>query len=295
VREQIAAACEDKKGTIEAAAVIERDLTGDGKNDLIISRSVMIYVRRGALLKLAVDDLLGAKVAVGNGKVPEIRMYALGGTLHSLKWNGREFRGISTRVAGPGNREGGGTVKPTPAPSQQSPREKLVGAWAPVPGTASSDGPDLCAGDMGIQYSADGTYDTLDQVGTWRLEGETLTETATEATDAAEPGSVKIGRPLASRIQWQGPDTLVLTGADGQQITLRRCPPAGTASPDFPDGVMAAARQYVADCRAIDQPAHPVAQFVRSVPFAGGTAYVIDTHHLGCTAYCGSGGCTIDS
>ena len=37
VREQIAEACEGGKGTIDAAAVIERDLTGDGQPDLIIS------------------------------------------------------------------------------------------------------------------------------------------------------------------------------------------------------------------------------------------------------------------
>ena len=58
----------------------------------------------------------------------------------------------------------------------------------------------------------------------------------------------------------------------------------------FPDAVLAATQQYIADCRAIDQPANPPAQFVRSARFAGGTAYVIDTHNLGCMAYCGSAG-----
>jgi hypothetical protein len=111
VREQIAEACDGKAGTIDPASVIERDLTGDGKRDLVISHdgitcadggnstacgmqvcSVMIYVRRGALLEPVVDDLLGADVTVGEGTVPVIRLRAHGGTRHSLRWNGRGFR-----------------------------------------------------------------------------------------------------------------------------------------------------------------------------------------------------------
>ncbi|WP_157088117.1 CHAT domain-containing protein [Bradyrhizobium jicamae] len=69
---------------------------------------------------------------------------------------------------------------------------------------------------------------------------------------------------------------------------------AATAAQDFPDAVLAAAQSLTADCRAIDQPANSPAQFVRSVRFAGGTAYVIDTQHLGCMAYCGTAGCVIE-
>ena len=87
VRDQIADACEGGKGSINPAAVIERDLTGDGQPDLIISHdgitcsdggrsnacgmqvcSVTIYVRDGALLKPAVDDLLGTMVTVSDGR-----------------------------------------------------------------------------------------------------------------------------------------------------------------------------------------------------------------------------------
>jgi len=111
VAEQIVDACNGKPGTIDPRAVIERDLTGDGKVDLIVSHdgitcgrngrsglcgvqvcSVMIYVRHGPLLKLAVGDLLGMKLTVDDGKVPTIRLYAHGGTQRSMKWNGRDFR-----------------------------------------------------------------------------------------------------------------------------------------------------------------------------------------------------------
>jgi hypothetical protein len=110
VAEQIAEACNGKKGQIDPAAVIERDLTGDGKADLIISHegikyadgersgfcgmqvcSVNIYVRRGELLKLALE-MLGARVRVEGGPIPTITMVAHGGSLHSIRWNGSGFR-----------------------------------------------------------------------------------------------------------------------------------------------------------------------------------------------------------
>jgi hypothetical protein len=111
IRDQIAGACETGKGKIDGNAVIERDLTGDGQADLIISHtgitcsdgggsnacgaqvcSFIIYVRDGALLKSAKDDLLGMMVTVGDGKVPAIRWRGHGGGARSIKWNGREFR-----------------------------------------------------------------------------------------------------------------------------------------------------------------------------------------------------------
>jgi hypothetical protein len=112
IREEIAGACESAggKGEIADSAVIERDLTGDGKADLIISHegitcanggrsnacgaqvcTVMIYVRHGALLKLE-REMLGAGVRVEGGAIPTIRMRAHGGRPAAIRWNGREFR-----------------------------------------------------------------------------------------------------------------------------------------------------------------------------------------------------------
>ena len=111
INQQIAEACEGRGGSIDPAAVIERDLTGDGRADLIISHeriqcadggrslycgmqvcSVMIYVRRGALLEVAADDKLGMGVSVEEGVPPTIRMFGQGGRPTALRWDGRAFQ-----------------------------------------------------------------------------------------------------------------------------------------------------------------------------------------------------------
>lgn len=111
VREQIAAACDGGRGEIEPYAVIERDLTGDGKADLIISHegivcssggrssfcgaqvcSVNIYVRKGALLDLE-REMLGMGVEIRDASpVPMIDMFAHGGKRGSIRWEGSGFR-----------------------------------------------------------------------------------------------------------------------------------------------------------------------------------------------------------
>lgn len=113
VAEEIAGACDGKKGRIDSAAVIERDLTGDGKADLIISHdgikcadgsrsaacgmqvcTVRLYERRGELLKLTLD-MLGAGVRVDASAIPKITMYAHGGRQGSIRWDGATFAPLS--------------------------------------------------------------------------------------------------------------------------------------------------------------------------------------------------------
>jgi hypothetical protein len=54
--------------------------------------SVMIYVRRGALLEVAVDDLMGSGVSVGEGEIPTIHSYGFEGRRGGgLRWNGQTF------------------------------------------------------------------------------------------------------------------------------------------------------------------------------------------------------------
>ena len=109
VNEEIAAAC-DGGGAIAPEAVIEQDLTGDGRADLIISHegitcagggrsnacgmqvcSVNFYVREGTLLKPN-REMLGVGVRVGEGAVPDIQMYRHGGGEGRVRWNGQTFR-----------------------------------------------------------------------------------------------------------------------------------------------------------------------------------------------------------
>ena len=110
-KEQIAEACDGGRGTIDPVGVIEGDLDGDGKSDLILSHdaifcsdsrfgrsgfcgaqvcSVIFYVRRGGLLK-KVGEVLDGGVTIGQGRRPPISMYGHGGQSVSVKWNGKAF------------------------------------------------------------------------------------------------------------------------------------------------------------------------------------------------------------
>jgi hypothetical protein len=111
IAQEVASDCGGGQGSIAPSAVIERDLTGDGRTDLVIAHegiacagggrsafcgmqvcSVRIYVRRGSLLEPEVEDLLGQMVTVGDGSVPEIRWRGHGGAAHSMRWDGSAFR-----------------------------------------------------------------------------------------------------------------------------------------------------------------------------------------------------------
>jgi hypothetical protein len=110
VKKEIAEACNGGEGSIDQAMIIERDLTGDGRDDLIIShegiscangmRSTFcgaqvcafnVYLREGKLLKLE-KEMLGISVRVSSDRVPVIRWYAHGGSEQKFRWNGSEFR-----------------------------------------------------------------------------------------------------------------------------------------------------------------------------------------------------------
>ncbi len=99
-------------------------------------------------------------------------------------------------------------------------REWLIGHWI-----VSDDGSRrACQGDTGVRYAADGTYNLLEEVGVWRLEGDRLSETATKATEVAAPGEVEVGRTVLSRIRRQAPDEMVKTLAEESTLLLLRCP-----------------------------------------------------------------------
>ena len=105
---------------------------------------------------------------------------------------------------------------------QTSPREWLVGDWLEM--SAETKHPLQCASDVGITYKTDGSYSLLEEIGTWRLEGNVLTETATEAADAGDPAEVEAGRPYVSTIRKLSKDRFEKRLADGQILDYRRCP-----------------------------------------------------------------------
>lgn len=106
---QIAEACFGNAGTISEDAGIERDLTGDGKDDLIVYHrgiwckeggqsgfcgaqlcSILIYVREGSGLVLKLDTMTGT-LELSDGDVPSIGLAAHGGEMFTIRWNGAEF------------------------------------------------------------------------------------------------------------------------------------------------------------------------------------------------------------
>lgn len=111
VAQEVSAACAGGPGRYDPAYVVERDLDGDGRDDLVISHEgidcdgtgrsaecgmmlcgIKIWLRRGTLLVPAVDDLMGYDFAVGEGRPPEIRWVAQNGVPMSIRWDGTGFR-----------------------------------------------------------------------------------------------------------------------------------------------------------------------------------------------------------
>ena len=110
VQEQIAAGCgEGTGGQFAPGAVIERDLTGDGRDDLIISHegltcgsagrsafcgmrtcAVLLYVREGDLLRKQ-KDVLSIGVSVTSGDPPAIQLTGNDFQPRTMRWNGRSF------------------------------------------------------------------------------------------------------------------------------------------------------------------------------------------------------------
>jgi hypothetical protein len=100
----------------------------------------------------------------------------------------------------------------------------LVGVWAMME-TAGDRDMGHCASGLPISYAPDGTYALFEESGIWRLEGDRLTETATQAhEDVASPEEVQIGRPFTSRLRALGPDAFAKHYADGSTEIFRRCP-----------------------------------------------------------------------
>ncbi len=95
---------------MKKGGAIVRDLTGDGKADLLIDHdriacrgggrsgfcgmqvcSVYIYFNRNGRLTKSLDTL-GGGVTIGKGKRPSISMYAHGGKSRRIRWDGKRFR-----------------------------------------------------------------------------------------------------------------------------------------------------------------------------------------------------------
>lgn len=102
----------------------------------------------------------------------------------------------------------------------------LTGTWLEInePGDESLIG---CNSGLPIRYRADGTYSLFeDSEGIWRLAGDRLTETATEAYDTVDPDDVAIGHPSTSRIERVSAGEMRKILDDQSRLTMMRCPDA---------------------------------------------------------------------
>lgn len=107
-------------------------------------------------------------------------------------------------------------------PSAPTPSSWLVGLW--LGEDEGVEFPLSCASGLPIRYLPRGRYELFEERGTWRLDGDRLTETATEASEVADAGTPDIGRPYVSRIARDGDGAFLKTFADGAQMRFRRCP-----------------------------------------------------------------------
>lgn len=113
IAQEVGLACGGGPGSYLPGSVVEQDLTGDGRPDLVIGHegiacqdgptgrsaecgmrlcTIRVWVRRGTLLELAVDDLQGAALSVGSGPMPAIGWETNEGVPVSIRWDGTGFR-----------------------------------------------------------------------------------------------------------------------------------------------------------------------------------------------------------
>lgn len=101
--------CDGASGKLNPAGIIERDLTGDGKADLILDIgtvdcgngmnmycgsagcSISVYVWQKGRLKEKLS-LLGAGIEVMYGDPPGLRLTGADGGDRTYRWQGGEFR-----------------------------------------------------------------------------------------------------------------------------------------------------------------------------------------------------------
>lgn len=108
--QEIAAACDGRPGSFDPAGLVERDIDGDGRDDLILSHehiacqggpsrslycgmqvcSLQFYVRRGDLLQPA-GEVAGSLGPVTDNAVPFVTTYGHGGGQALWRWNGQEM------------------------------------------------------------------------------------------------------------------------------------------------------------------------------------------------------------
>lgn len=105
--------------------------------------------------------------------------------------------------------EANATVDPTQL------RGWLVGTWSFDAG---------CATDFIIRYDADGKLDNAGDSGTWKLDGNVVTETVTEKTESGGEAPVKVDPPeVRSYTVARADQTHGTIAYQGRNVSIQRC------------------------------------------------------------------------
>lgn len=100
---------------------------------------------------------------------------------------------------------------------------RLAGEWVMMDGVLQH--PLACGAHGPITYRADGTYSQWGESGTWRSDGEKLTEIMTDF-DPLHTGqsTTDFGKPFVSTLTWTSHDRFLKKYADGSTREFLRCP-----------------------------------------------------------------------
>lgn len=114
--EAVAEGCMSGQGAFGPKGLIERDLNGDGRDDLILNHehlacqgegpsrsmfcgaqacSVYFYIRDDAGLLTLNDEVLGGGVSISDGTPPTIKGYAHGGAAWAIRWQQGSFQSVN--------------------------------------------------------------------------------------------------------------------------------------------------------------------------------------------------------
>jgi hypothetical protein len=102
-------------------------------------------------------------------------------------------------------------------------RSWLAGEWVMMDGVVQH--PLVCGSHGPITYKADGTYLLWGEVGTWRLDGNALTEAMTGFDPIhIDRSPADVGKPVVSKLEWTGRDRFLKRFASGNIREFLRCP-----------------------------------------------------------------------
>lgn len=106
--------------------------------------------------------------------------------------------------------------RPAATPSSKASKKWLIGGWVPVK--------EDCAGDAGISYKANGTWNLFDSSGFWKLQGDNLVTVVEERmNDAGDFESIESPKSSVEKFTVIEPKAYQSIGEDGSKYHNVKC------------------------------------------------------------------------